>query len=184
MPIPHRCWNRTCDRLRAMPVPELAVEDSLEGGRHLLEGFLDYDRRMRFVGEYMTKVDGGTMQHALEARSPFLDQELWEFAGTLPVEVRMKGGELKAVLRALARKHLGERTAQGRKRGFTIPVGRWIAGQLRGQVEQAFADSALGRQGWIRPEAVRDQLRKSTGEAPLQLWYLFVLESWMKAEGF
>ena len=171
------------ERLRAVAVPELAVEDSLAGGRRLVEGFLDYDRRMRFTGEYMTKVDGGTMAHALEARSPLLDQDLWEFAGRLPVEVRMRGGELKAVLRALARKHLGERTAGGKKRGFTIPVGRWMAGSLRPQVDAAFADSVLAREGWIQADAVRAALKGYPAEVPLQLWYLFVLESWMRAEG-
>ena len=171
------------ERLRERPAPELAAEDSLEGGRNLVAEFLDYDRQMRFTGEYMTKVDGGTMRHALEARSPFLDQDLWEFAATLPVEMRLRGGELKAVLRALARKHLGERTAAGKKRGFTIPVRRWLAGGLRGQAEVAFADSALGKGGWLRPEAVLKQLRGEQGEMPLELWYLFVLESWMKREG-
>lgn len=170
------------DRLRGIDVPELPVDDSISGARHLVEQFVDYDRHMRFTGEYMTKVDGGTMQHALEARSPFLDQDLWEYAATLPVEVRMRGGELKAVLRELARKRLGERTARGQKRGFTIPVSRWMAGELREQVDEAFADSILGKQGWIHPKAVRDQLAASRGaETPLQLWYLFVLESWMKA---
>ena len=90
---------------------------------------------------------------------------------------------MKAVLRALARKHLGERTAAGKKRGFTIPVRRWLAGGLRGQAEVAFADSALGKGGWLRPEAVLKQLRGEQGEMPLELWYLFVLESWMKREG-
>jgi len=171
------------ERLQNRPAPELAVQDSLAAGRNLVAEFLDYDRQMRFTGEYMTKVDGGTMRHALEARSPFLDQDLWEFAGRLPVEIRMRGGELKAVLRALARKHLGERTAAGKKRGFTIPVERWMAGDLRPQALAAFEDSALARGGWVKAEAVREQLRAGEETLPVQLWYLFVLENWMKAEG-
>lgn len=168
-------------RLAGLRVPEPPVEDSLEGGRQLMRDFLIYDRQGRFTGEYMTKVDGGAMFHALEARSPFLDQDLWEFAAALPAGLRLRGGKLKAILRALADKHLGPRVSQGRKRGFTIPVSRWMAGELRPAVERAFADSVLGAQGWIDAAAVRRQLAVA-GEKPLPLWYLYVLESWMKAE--
>jgi asparagine synthase (glutamine-hydrolysing) len=71
------------------------------------------------------------MHHSLEARSPFLDQKLWEFAASLPYDVRLSGGRLKAILRELARRKIGDRVARGRKRGFGIPVGRWLVGRWR-----------------------------------------------------
>ena len=46
---------------------------------------------MWFVSEFMTKVDGATMYHALEARSPFLDHTIWDFAASLPFELRLRG---------------------------------------------------------------------------------------------
>jgi asparagine synthase (glutamine-hydrolysing) len=152
--------------------------------REVLADFLAYDRRTRFVGEYLPKVDGATMYHGLEARSPFLDQELWEFAAALPFGVRLRGGQLKAVLRELARRRVGERVASGRKRGFGIPVGRWLAGRWRGAVEEALADSALGAEGWIDAARARALLEEGTrvGSAPNQLWYVYVLESWLRRE--
>ncbi|HVF87025.1 MAG TPA: asparagine synthase (glutamine-hydrolyzing), partial [Pyrinomonadaceae bacterium] len=90
------------ERLRNASVRQRAIPWSLSAGRQVLSDFLKYDRRTRFVGEYMTKVDGATMRHALEARSPFLDQDLWAFAASLPFDVRLRGNELKAVLRELA----------------------------------------------------------------------------------
>ena len=98
----------------------------------------------------MTKVDGATMFHALEARSPFLDQDLWEFAATLPFELRLRQNKLKAVLRELARRKLGERVSTGRKRGFSIPVQRWVAGQWRDMMRSLMSNSVLDEQGWIR----------------------------------
>jgi asparagine synthase (glutamine-hydrolysing) len=132
----------------------------------------------------MTKVDGATMYHALEARSPFLDQELWEFAAQLPFETRLRRATLKAVLRELARRRVGERVARGRKRGFGVPVGRWIAGRWRVAVEEALRDSQLAREGWIRSDAALALLKQSVkkAEAPNQLWYIFVLESWLRRE--
>src|SRR4030095_584671 len=123
------------ERLNGISVSQRAMEWSHEWGRNVLTEFLEYDRRNRFVGEYMTKVDGATMFHSLEARSPFLDQDLWEFASSLSPDLRLQGGRLKALLRALAGKRLGDRVARGRKRGFTIPVQRWLVDRLRNTVK-------------------------------------------------
>ena len=172
------------ERLRGATVAERRLPWSLDSARHVLTEYLEHDRRHQFVAEYMTKVDGATMHWALEARAPFLDQELWEYAAALPVDVRLRGGELKAVLRAIARRRIAPRVAEGRKRGFTIPVERWIATKWRGTVDAAFADSLLGREGWVRPDAVRRELAESarTGVATQRLWYLYVLEEWLRAE--
>ncbi|MGB9178655.1 MAG: asparagine synthase (glutamine-hydrolyzing) [Pyrinomonadaceae bacterium] len=172
------------ERLKDVSIGQRALAWSAESGRRVLEEFLEYDRHMRFVGEYLTKVDGATMWHALEARSPFLDQELWEFAASLPFDVRLRRGRLKAVLRELARRKVGERVAHGRKRGFGVPVQRWIAGRWRGAVEETLRDSLLEKEGWIRSAPVLAQLEKAAREgwSPKQLWYIFVLESWMRNE--
>jgi asparagine synthase (glutamine-hydrolysing) len=172
------------ERLAHARVIQRSMPWSMKSARQLLSDFLIYDRRMRFVGEYLTKVDGATMYHALEARSPFLDQDLWWFASTLPFDLRLKGGQLKAVLREIARRRIGERVANGRKRGFGIPVHRWMAGKWRERVEETFCNSYLSREGWINETAVLAQLKEAVGQgwAPTQLWYLFVLESWLKFE--
>lgn len=149
-----------------------------------IQRYLDYARRTRFVSEYMTKVDGATMHHALEARSPFLDHKLWEFAASLPFDVRLHRGQLKAILRELAKRKIGPLVARRRKRGFGIPVQRWMVGRWLPEVESAFNDSILDKEGWIRSDCVLSELHASTrrGWAAQELWYLFVLESWMKWE--
>jgi asparagine synthase (glutamine-hydrolysing) len=172
------------ERLAHAKIAQRTMPWSMKSARRLLSDFLAYDRRMRFVGEYMTKVDGGTMYHALEARAPFLDQDLWRFASTLPFDVRLRGGQLKAVLREIARRRIGDRVADGRKRGFGIPVHRWIAGKWRDRVRETFNDAYLGREGWINSKATLAYLDAAIerGWAPTQLWYLFVLESWLRFE--
>jgi asparagine synthase (glutamine-hydrolysing) len=176
--------NLLGERLRDATVEQRLIPWSHASGRQLLTEFLDYDRSTRFVGEYLTKVDGATMHYALEARSPFLDQDLWESAARLPYEVRLRGGQLKAILRELARRHLGERVARGRKRGFGVPVQRWLGGRWRCAVEEALRDGLLARAGWIRPDAAAALLKRAaqTGWTPIQLWYIFVLESWLRHE--
>jgi asparagine synthase (glutamine-hydrolysing) len=172
------------ERLAGYSVAQRSIPWSPEAGRNVLRDFLRFDRRGRFVGEYMTKVDGGTMHYALEARAPFLDYQLWDFASALPFEVRLRGGRLKAVLRELARRHLGDRVADAPKRGFSIPVCRWMAGAWRTTVDRAFEDSLMSKQGWIRGDVLRTRWRKAlaTHAVPMQFWYLFVLESWLQRE--
>ncbi len=172
------------DRLRGATLSQHSMPSSLDSARRLLTEFLAYDRNVRFTGEYLPKVDGATMHHSVEARSPFLDQKLWEFAASLPFDVRLNGGRLKAILRELARRKIGSRVARGRKRGFGIPVGRWMAGRWRPVVEETFRDSLLDREGYLRSNAVLEQLNISAGQgaAPNQLWYAFVLECWLRNE--
>ena len=172
------------ERLRSFTVDQRRIGWSPDSGRQVLSDYVDYDRQTRFVSEFLTKVDGATMHFGLEARSPFLDRDLWEFAAALPFSTRLRHGRLKAVLRELARRKLGERVASGRKRGFTIPVERWLTGRWHAEVEATFRDSLLESEGWIRSGPALKWLEKSrqTGRAPKQLWYLFVLEAWLRNE--
>jgi asparagine synthase (glutamine-hydrolysing) len=172
------------ERLAGISVAQRDIEWSHQSGRNILAEFLQYDRGNRFVGEYMTKVDGATMFHSLEARSPFLDQDLWEYASSLSFELRLNGGRLKSLLRALARQKLGERLASGRKRGFSIPVQRWLVGRWENALVESLQTSILDREGWINASATLDRLAvaKEKGWAPNQLWYIFVLESWLRHE--
>ena len=172
------------DRLAGVSVAQRSIEWSNESGRNVLAEFLEYDRHNRFVGEFMTKVDGATMFHSLEARSPFLDQDLWEFASTLSLELRLNGGKSKSILRALAQQKLGDRVSRGRKRGFTIPVQRWLVGRWRNALTELLQDSILEREGWINARPSLDRLNAAAdkGWVPNQLWYIFVLESWLRHE--
>jgi asparagine synthase (glutamine-hydrolysing) len=79
------------DRLLQIPVVKSNATAPIAAGSRVLYDFFEYHLKTRFVGEYMTKVDGGTMHYGLEARSPFLDHRLWEFAASLPFDLRLHG---------------------------------------------------------------------------------------------
>lgn len=171
-------------RLAELELHQRLTPFSTAAGRRVLGDFLRYDQRGRFTAEYMTKVDGAAMHWAIEARSPFLDQEMWNFAGKLPYGIRLWESRLKAVLRELARRHLGDRVAFGVKRGFTIPAERWLLTRWKGQFEEILAHSSLAADGWIAAEPLARWWSQSVkaGRAPQQFWRLFVLENWLRAE--
>lgn len=160
--------------------PQTEIDSGCSNG--MVEALLKFERRSRFVGEYLKKVDGATMHHGIEARAPFLDQDLWNFAGVLPIDIRLRRGELKAILRALARRHLGFSIAARRKRGFRIPAERWLANHWLERAEQVFGESILAQKGWIDGRNALAELRASAlrGTAPAELWNIFVLESWLQ----
>ena len=172
------------ERLEERNVTQRQMPWSTAAARRVLSDFLEYERYNQFLGEYLPKVDGATMYYALEARSPFLDQELWNFAAALPYRVRLHGKRSKALLREIARRRIGERVATGRKRGFSIPVERWMAKEWRARVEESFQNSVLEKEGWIRSGPVLEQFKRAaaTGRVPQQIWYLYVLENWLQQE--
>ncbi len=159
-------------------------EVSIRAARTALSDYLEYDYRTQFVSEYLVKVDGSTMHYALEARSPFLDHELWSFAASLPFALRLHNGTLKSILREIARRRVGERVARGRKRGFVVPVESWIGGRWLGRVTERLRTPLIVSDGWIRADALQRELAqaKQAGVASRRLWYLWVLEEWMQAE--
>jgi asparagine synthase (glutamine-hydrolysing) len=172
------------DRLEEVHVDARRLPWSVQAGRQVLDDYLAHDLQHQFVAEYLAKVDGATMHWALEARSPFLDTRLWEYAASLSYDVRMHGGQLKAVLREILARRVGPRAAQGRKRGFVIPVERWVSGEWRAVARRAFEDSRLADGGWIRGDRVRallDGPTPSTETARL-LWRLLVAERWLQRE--
>jgi asparagine synthase (glutamine-hydrolysing) len=123
------------------------------------------------------------MHYALEARSPFLDHKLWEFAAALPPQLRLRGGVLKAILREIVRRRISPAVASRRKQGFTIPVERWLSGHWGEALDGIQDDSLLEREGWIRSGGLRAfvQRSKTAGRVPTQLWFLVVMEHWLRS---
>jgi asparagine synthase (glutamine-hydrolysing) len=171
------------ERLLDVSPTSRTIAPSSDSARRLLDDYLVHDRHHQFTGEYLTKVDGATMHYGLEARAPFFDQELWDFAASLPYDVRLRGGELKSVLRAVAGRRVSKRVARGTKRGFSIPVERWTAGRWHGEVSSRLREGLLCDEGWISRPALERALNKPRGEGlgAHHLWYLVVLDAWLRA---
>lgn len=173
-------------RLAGRSIRHRQIPLSQASARNLVSDFLQYEHRNRFPGEFMTKVDGGAMYHAIEARSPLQDQLLWEFGSKLPVELRLHGGELKSILREITRRRLGPEVANRPKRGFTVPVNEWLGGDWAKGLESLGEGSRLDQLGWIHGKRIGQALTeaKAKGRGANQLWYLYVLENWLRAKGY
>jgi len=105
--------------------------------------------------DILTKVDRMSMAHSIESRVPLLDNEVIEFASTLPAAFKIKNGRRKHVLKEVAARLLPRQILQRRKQGFGVPLGIWFRGKLR----ELFADTLLSasslHRGYFQPLFVR-----------------------------
>jgi asparagine synthase (glutamine-hydrolysing) len=171
------------ERLAGNQLSQRGIPLSSESARRLLADVLEYEQKTRFVGEFLTKVDGASMHYALEARSPFLDHKIWEFAAALPFQMRLRNGKLKAILREIVRRNVSPEVAVRTKRGFTVPVERWLSTRWRSAMDDLAHEPLLEREGWIRPGTLTAAVRETDRQAslPTQIWHLLVLEYWLRA---
>jgi asparagine synthase (glutamine-hydrolysing) len=102
--------------------------------------------------DLLVKLDRCLMAHGVEGRTPFLDPPLAAFAFLLPDALKIRRGLGKWLLRRWLAEHLPEARPLAKKRGFTVPVGRWIAGRA-GEIGPLVAAAPAVRE-LCRPEAV------------------------------
>jgi asparagine synthase (glutamine-hydrolysing) len=145
---------------------------------------LAVDLGLYLPDDLLVKADVATMSHALEARSPFVDHELMEFAATIPVGLKVRGFRTKHILREALSGLVPDPILARPKMGFGAPIDHWLRHELRELVEDALlSPRALGR-GLVRPQAVRGLVEEHrTGRANHRdaLWLLLMLELWHRA---
>jgi asparagine synthase (glutamine-hydrolysing) len=134
-------------------------------------------------GDLLPKVDIASMAHSLEARSPFLDHEMLEFAASLPDEAKLSGGERKRVLKHALRGDLPDEILDRPKMGFGVPISRWFREELRHVPSDLLVEGHIVAGDWVdRAEVIRLVRAHGSGAADqgLQLWVLVQLEMWAR----
>jgi asparagine synthase (glutamine-hydrolysing) len=131
--------------------------------------------------DILTKLDRASMATSLEARVPFLDYRLVEFAWRLPLEFKIHQGQGKRIVRSVLARYAPARLFERPKMGFNLPLQQWLGGPLRPWVEELLDAGKLKQQGIFEPAPVRrawqDYLngkRKSTG----RLWTVLMFQAW------
>ena len=150
-------------------------------GSGLLDRTLSADVDLYLPYDLLAKVDIACMAHALEARSPFLDHELMEFAARLPQSMKLKGSVSKYCLKKAFAKQLPPEILHRRKMGFGVPLQRWFQHELRQPLHDVLLDSRTTSRGYFRRAAVEKLLHEhmhAQADHSYRLWALFYLELW------
>jgi asparagine synthase (glutamine-hydrolysing) len=132
--------------------------------------------------DYLQKVDVSSMAFSLEAREPLLDHRLVEWSLRLPTRWKLRFGVGKYLWRRLADRYLPPQIVHGRKRGFTVPIDRWLRGPLAGWCADRIADPILYETLPIHRDRVealmKSHLRGERNAHPM-LWALALLANFM-----
>jgi len=152
-------------------------------GSGIVDASLLTDIMTYLPNDLLVKVDIATMANSLEARSPFLDHQVMEFAASLPEKYKLRGLTTKYLLKQMLRKLLPAENLNRRKMGFGVPIGHWFRGQLQPFLRETLLAEASLNRGLFRPEAVKRMVELHTRgerEFSAQLWTLLMLELWFQ----
>jgi asparagine synthase (glutamine-hydrolysing) len=133
--------------------------------------------------DLLVKVDIATMAVSLEARSPFLDHEVIEFAASLPEKMKLRGLTTKYLLKRVLRKLLPSENLVRRKMGFGVPIGHWFRGKLEPFLRETILSEKALKRGLFKPEAIRRLVElhvRRERDLSHQLWTLLMLELWFQ----
>ncbi|MGH9749236.1 MAG: asparagine synthase (glutamine-hydrolyzing) [Candidatus Polarisedimenticolia bacterium] len=151
----------------------------------------DFGQRMiylelknRLAELLLMRVDKITMASGVEARVPFLDHALVEFALRVPTALKIRDGRPKYLLREAMRGILPDRILNRRKQGFGAPVSEWLRGDLYSPIESGVLESRLRGERLFDYDRVRGMFhdhRAGRRDHSWHLWTLYNLSRWYDA---
>jgi asparagine synthase (glutamine-hydrolysing) len=156
--------------------------DASGTARDPAERSMQLDVRFYLGDQLLPKLDVASMAWGLEVRSPWLDPALQGWMATLPPSLKGPYRPGKALLQAMMADRLPEAILRREKQGFDFPLGQWLNGVMRGQVEASLDPGALRRTGMFRLEAVSrlwDEHRSGTCSQTQAIWRVMVLQRWL-----
>ena len=139
------------------------------------------DIKTYLVDDILAKVDRMSMANSLEARTPFLDHRVVEFAAALPANLKLKGLKTKYLLKRTMEPRMPQEIRGRRKEGFSIPMKNWLTAELRPMMEDVLSPARMSQGGLFNSEYVEKMKREhvaGTANHAHQLWSLMVFEMW------
>ncbi len=168
-------------------MPQILAEQSdWQAGDNALsfaEKMMYWDALSYLPNDILTKVDRASMAVSLEARAPLLDRRIYDYVWRLPERFKVRDGQGKWLLRQVLRRHIPEEMFDRPKQGFSMPVGAWLRGDLRGWAEDLLDEKTMLEQGDLDVGIVRgvwDDHLAGKGNASTKLWAVLMYQAWRK----
>ncbi|WP_243361543.1 asparagine synthase (glutamine-hydrolyzing) [Fundidesulfovibrio terrae] len=149
-----------------------------------ISSMMFHDTTTFLPDDILVKVDRASMAVALEARVPFLDHRVVEFAWSLPLRNKLRGGIHKYVLRNLLYRHVPKDIVDRPKKGFTIPLAAWLRGALRDWADAELFDKGAKESGVLCMKSVQrlwNEHQDRRADRSSILWGLIVLTRFLRS---
>jgi len=194
----HMAWSRLCleETLQGLAGEKLLyemehskVEESLE---RIFEGAEPYgfdnlnlmlymDLKTWLPDDLLSKVDRMSMAASLEARVPYLDHRLVEFAFSLPSSMKLRGSTGKYILKKAAQNYIPREIINRQKKGFAVPLGPWFRKELKPLLMDTLHSEKFRKRGYFNQVKTEDLLQEHMSgkkDHHLLLYGLLLVELW------
>jgi asparagine synthase (glutamine-hydrolysing) len=128
--------------------------------------------------DLLIKMDKITMAHSLEARVPFLDNDLLTMAWQVSGSIRFKNGTSKHLLREISKDLLPAEILKRPKKGFDLPLSRWFQGPLGDYARQTIMDSRMIKDKWVNPAVAEEYLKQHSTQKHDRSFQIYALMFW------
>ena len=131
--------------------------------------------------DILTKVDRATMAASIEGREPLIDHRLVEFAFSIPFHLKRGALGPKHLLRKILYRHVPRELVDRPKKGFSVPLADWLAGDLRPLLEKYLEPTRVREQGLLDPTMIArllDRLKAGDPLAVKKVWALLAFQMW------
>ncbi len=150
-------------------------------GAGIVDATLLTDTMTYLPNDLLVKMDIASMTVSLEARSPFLDHHLMEFAARLPEKLKLRRMTTKYLLKRILKDLVPPENLTRAKMGFGVPIGHWFRGAMQPFLRETLLSDKAQSRGLFRPEKVRQIIEQHVSghtNHDHRLWTLLMLELW------
>ncbi len=152
-------------------------------GSGIVDATMFTDQQTYLPNDLLVKVDIASMANSFEARSPFLDHKVIEFAASLPENIKLRGTETKYLLKKAASRIVPPEVLYRKKMGFGVPLTHWFRGELKDFLREHLLSEQFANRGIVKPEVVKTLVEEHINaerDHVWQLWTLLMLELWFR----